>query len=765
MLPHGAIRGATHGTTHGPSGDLFGAPGEQRASARTRTRAASRRRAGAVSGAWLAGLLLAAAAATVCAAIPGAAQAAPSAPPCSPDPGVGVEVRPSAFVLDYHFTGGGDGFSWNDEDNWSFGSWAEEAASNAGVPAINESQTCITEGGDTGGPFTSYPRVLIDAGRFVQITAAIPPIGELEIATGATVFLQIDLTEFVSDFGNPDVGGSIATDGLLIIGAGTSTPLPGATISANGILRLGSGATITMDADAAFSGAGEIDLLGANIVATENLDVGVQILVNEEKNEIRGLPAAPFQTVSIGGGLVDPSARLDLGIAIDQVRIEGLLTVEGQLFVRAGQTVVQPPFGTLVAASPAGRITTQQDGVHDTIELINNNSLFVQTGATLAITGTVGPFDAQDVLFQNQVDGTLVVQEGGLVTTENPPAADVPFLFSFGRVDLGGDIRGTLRSAGLLRIGVPASDPDIATITGNLELFVNSAIQIDIDGLQPESGHDQLIIGGTVELDGALEIASGLFFSLEPTDGFGLIEANSVVGTFSSVSGDEGLPITYEPTRVFLGGDPDFPDTSDWLRPNTGAQLPLAEDPLSLCLDEAGLHFDVVLGLAEGIDFLALRLSSGAENGFTGSDENIAFNTFALSGEPDPSRPQPLVQTDPDYVGPDRWADGILEQTSFSDFGNGFFRFRGLAPNGDDRFRNGDTLDSLATRATANTPSNPPSPDGLGTSSFIYRTPDFADLLTITERPICVPEPGSSALALAALATLGGIVRLRRDGR
>jgi len=622
---------------------------------------------GAVSGGWLLGLLAAA-------VVPGWALAAPSAPPCSPEPGVGVEARPNAFVIDYHFTGEGDGFSWNDADNWSFGSWAEEAASNARVPAINESESCITVGGDSAGPFTSFPRVLIDAGQSVQIMAAIPPIGELEIATGATVFLQTDLTEFVSDFGNPDVGGSIATDGLLIIGAGTSTPLPGATITANGILRLGAGATITMDGDAAFNGAGEIDLLGANIVVTENLDVGVGLLVNEEKNEIRGLPGAPFQTVSIGGGYVDPSASLDLGIAIDQVRIEDLLSVQGQLFLRARQTLIEPPFGTLVAASPAGRITTRQDGVNEAVELINENNVFVQTGATLAITGTFGPFDSQDVRFENQINGILSVQEGGLVTTENPPAADVPFLFSFGRIDLGGDIRGTLRSAGLLRIGVPASEPDIATITGDLELFVNSAIQIDIDGLQPESGHDQLIVGGTAELDGALEIASGPFFSLEPSDGFALLAADSVVGTFSSVSGDEGLPITYEPTRVLLGGDPDFLDTSGWLRPNTGAVL--RQDETSFCRDDAGFHFDIVLGMAPDFDLLILRVSTGTESSFSNPDERIAFNYFTLSDQPDPRIPQPEVVTSPSYTGPDRLADGVLEDASFTNLGNGFFRLR-----------------------------------------------------------------------------------------
>jgi len=710
---------------------------------------------GAVSGGWLLGLLAAA-------VVPGWALAAPSAPPCSPEPGVGVEARPNAFVIDYHFTGEGDGFSWNDADNWSFGSWAEEAASNARVPAINESESCITVGGDSADPFTSFPRVLIDAGQSVQIMAAIPPIGELEIATGATVFLQTDLTEFVSDFGNPDVGGSIATDGLLIIGAGTSTPLPGATITANGILRLGAGATITMDGDAAFSGAGEIDLLGANIVVTENLDVGVGLLVNEEKNEIRGLPGAPFQTVSIGGGFVDPSASLDLGIAIDQVRIEDLLSVQGQLFLRARQTLVKPPFGTLVAASPAGRITTRQDGVNEVVELINENNVFVQTGATLAITGTFGPFDSQDVRFENQINGILSVQEGGLVTTENPPAADVPFLFSFGRIDLGGDIRGTLRSAGLLRIGVPASDPDIATLTGDLELFVNSSIQIDIDGLQPESGHDQLIVGGTAELDGALEIASGPFFSLEPSDGFALLVADSVVGTFSSVSGDEGLPITYEPTRVLLGEDPDFLDTSGWLRPNTGAVL--RQDETSFCRDDAGVHFDIVLGMAPDFDLLILRVSTGTESSFSNPDERLAFNYFTLSDQPDPRIPQPEVVTSPSYTGPDRLADGVLEDTSFTNLGNGFFRFRGLAPDGSEPFVGGDMLGSILTRSSM-TPPDPDPGDSFGSVTLGYRPSDFADLLTITERPICVPEPGSAALALAALATLGGILRLRRGRR
>jgi hypothetical protein len=183
------------------------------------------------------------------------AQAAPSAPPCGPVGDVGVELRPTAYVVDYHFTEASS-TSWSDPDNWSYGSWAEEAAGNAGVP-VSRPFTCLNSAGDSSDPFTSYPRVIIDAGKFVHIDAQIDPIGELVVEADAMVFVITNLTEFLSDFANVDIGKTLEVEGQLLLGQGLDMPLPDATLGSNGMNRLGQLATATVDADALFQGTGE----------------------------------------------------------------------------------------------------------------------------------------------------------------------------------------------------------------------------------------------------------------------------------------------------------------------------------------------------------------------------------------------------------------------------------------------------------------------------------------------------------------------------
>ncbi len=190
----------------------------------------------------------------------------------------------------------------------------------------------------------------------------------------------------------------------------------------------------------------------------------------------------------------------------------------------------------------------------------------------------------------------------------------------------------------------------------------------------------------------------------------------------------------------------------------------LEQDKTNFCLDESGLHFDIVVGMAPDFDILILRVSTETNSAFSNQDESIALNYFTLSDQFDPRLPRPDVRTDPGYTGPDRLADGVLDDATVTNLGNGFFRFRGTAPNGSERFVGGDVLGSLVTRSSTR-PQDAQPGESFAEVTLAYSRPSFTDLLTITERPICVPEPGSSALALAALATLGGIVRLRRGAR
>ena len=132
------------------------------------------------------------------------ATAAPDGPPCTPSPGDGVEVRADAYVIDYHFTATGQA-SWNDPNSWSWGTWAEEAAPAATVPAARM-LSCITAQGDTSEPFVSYPRVIIGAGTNALIDGTISAIGELVIAPSAWKLHSDSPSGETASTSPPDVG-------------------------------------------------------------------------------------------------------------------------------------------------------------------------------------------------------------------------------------------------------------------------------------------------------------------------------------------------------------------------------------------------------------------------------------------------------------------------------------------------------------------------------------------------------------------------------
>jgi hypothetical protein len=579
------------------------------------------------------------------------------------------------------------------------------------------------------------------------------------VEADATVFVITNLTEFLSDFANVDIGKTLEVEGQLLLGQGLDMPLPGATLGSNGMIRLDQFATATVDADALFQGTGEIQLFGANIVVTNDATFQVDLIPKEEKNEIRSLPLVSGQQIIRlkSYAEVEEGATLELGITTDIVLLERIFAAKGQLVLRAAETQILGDFGTLVAASPAGRVTMEQDGTTPVVSLTNHNQIFVQTGGTLEVTGTLGGYSPGDVLFINSPGAFLGIQSGGVVTTKNPPVADVPRIINFGRIVLGGEIRGNLQNAGTI---YPGASPGLGIVGGTLELNEFSRIVIDIDGTMPETEYDRLLVDATAELDGLLEINFGNDFTPAPGDGFEFLDAGSVTGTFAQVTGANGLPVTYEANRVYLGENPDEFDTSSWPRPVIGAEVREAET--SFCIDDEGFHFDIIFGMAETYDLIILALASDTASTFSNPSESVRLNYYTVEEVFDPRLPDPIVQITSGYVGADRLLDGIITDGQIEDIQNGFFRFQGTVADGTEPFSGGDLIESPALRASQY-PLVPEDDVDYDSRTNVYTSGSRPDMLTVNERVVCaVPEPGSTLLSLSALATLLGVQGLRR---
>lgn len=102
-----------------------------------------------------------------------------------------------------------------------------------------------------------------------------------------------------------------------------------------------------------------------------------------------------------------------------------------------------------------------------------------------------------------------------------------------------GTLRGEGSFAGNLVINggthAPGNSPGIATTSGNYTLAAAATLQIEINGTSPGTQHDQVSVGGTVTLAGALDLAAAPALAANST--FTIINntgAGAVSGTFAS---------------------------------------------------------------------------------------------------------------------------------------------------------------------------------------------------------------------------------------
>ena len=126
-------------------------------------------------------------------------------------------------------------------------------------------------------------------------------------------------------------------------------------------------------------------------------------------------------------------------------------------------------------------------------------------------------------------------------------------------IGLGGMITGSGTVSGDLdnsaAIVSPGNSPGIFEVTGDYSQGDEATLQIEIGGTTLEEQYDQLMVGGTADLAGILDVQ--LIDDFQPGDGdsFSILEFGSVAGTFDQIqlpTLDDGL--AWDDSSLYVSG-------------------------------------------------------------------------------------------------------------------------------------------------------------------------------------------------------------------
>lgn len=172
----------------------------------------------------------------------------------------------------------------------------------------------------------------------------------------------------------------------------------------------------------------------------------------------------------------------------------------------------------------------------------------------------------------------------------------------YGSVEGDGIVQGDLANGNVV---APGASPGVLDVDGSYTQTAEGRLQIEIGGLEPGLGHDQLRVTGSAQVAGVLEI---MLVDYVPPSGteFEILSAGAVAGRFDEiVSADGHFAVDYETSRVVITYlDPaEVPAGSERRPPAfdfavTGAHPFRAGDPVRLALDASAasgrVRFDLM---------------------------------------------------------------------------------------------------------------------------------------------------------------------------
>jgi hypothetical protein len=148
-----------------------------------------------------------------------------------------------------------------------------------------------------------------------------------------------------------------------------------------------------------------------------------------------------------------------------------------------------------------------------------------------------------------------VLQDNGVVgeSTYSGSTELAPTTLTDGTLDGTGTVAGALTNSG--GIVAPGDAPGQLTIAGNYTQESGGTLAIGIAGTTPGTGFDQLLVGGSAKLSGALSLVDEAGFKPALGDTFKIISgATSREGTFASVGGPSAIQygVEYNPDGATL---------------------------------------------------------------------------------------------------------------------------------------------------------------------------------------------------------------------
>ncbi|MCF7709044.1 MAG: hypothetical protein K9N52_09120 [Verrucomicrobia bacterium] len=493
--------------------------------------------------------------------------------------GLVLSAATNATAETYTFTGA-ESADWTSTNNWNPAGLpgpGDTVKINSGTLEIDTNATITDlefQGGGIGGSGT-----LTVNGSMVWTSGSLRDSGTNVIAQGAS--LLIDGTgqkqwynRRLVNHGNVTWNeGGIYAPGALLLNAEDGV----LEIAANAELKAGNiinhGTIRKLDSSAEFT------LFAGSFKNYSNMEIDAGGWIINESSENQGHIQVSSGTMTFGGGTLN-SGTLTTGTN-GIIYYSGKFTNStGAVLTGAGRHIITDDYFIVNGETEAGNLEFQGGRIGGSGTLTVNGSMVwssgslldsgtnvIAQGASLLIDGT-----GQKQWYNRRLvnHGTVTWNEGGIYA---PGALLLNAEDGVLEIVANASMRGIkINNHGTIRVDGPDTEAQFSSnselhnygviellqgtlMANNCDLQGSGAIRVHAVGHEPLIGYGQLVVDGTLTLNGALRLSFGESFSPQGGHEFTVVSAKNIVGAFASFESNEAINglfanPTYTDTKV-----------------------------------------------------------------------------------------------------------------------------------------------------------------------------------------------------------------------